>query len=349
MAFNIHEAFKEIATDDRFIQDIREISVSKVFHEDTNNFFTIVPGVKGGQQVAAMKGIEYVTRKSQGCGGPSLSPKFPAISQKWNPQLVEVKIKYCYTEFMQKFTQWGLANGHKIKDLGEADFFQFIVDLVVEAMKLDAQRIVLFGDEEIAGQNILNDENKVQYYDLIKKGLIPTMQYFNTHPELMDNFITLSKNSDPNQYNLESDYSLNLYEKLVDTYEFDGDILLSSHKLYKNYENYFKRLAGVGIQSSKDEIQNGIQNLKVDGENITTIKNYDRWRNNDFKVENTVHLPHFALFTKKEHLQLGVDDASALENLHLEYIGGEDEHFYIKGNYMIDFKMTNPFEFRAAL
>lgn len=356
MALNILSTFTGIATDERFIQDIREIVRSQVLYENTDNFFTIVPGIKGGQQVAAMRGIEYVTKKSQGCGGVALSPAFPAISQKWEPQLAEVKIKYCYTDFMNKFTQWGLANGYAIKDLAEAEFFLFIQSLIVDAMKLDLQRIVLFGDEDIATQNILADVNKAPFYDIIKKGLIPTLQYFKTIAELADNFIPLSKNTGTDQFNLAQDYALGIYEELVDVDDFDGDMLLTSSKLYKNYERYFKRLAGVGLETSKAEIQNGIQNLRVDGENIVPIKNYDRWRKVDFVTETapasglfTTHLPHFGLFTRKEFLQVGVDDASALENLTLEYIGGSDESFYIKGNYMVDFKMVNPFEFKAAI
>ena len=71
----------------------------------------------------------------------------------------------------------------------------------------------------------------------------------------------------------------------------------------------------------------------------------------DFKTGDpaTVHLPHFALHTKKEHLQVGFDDASALEDLTFEYVGGDDESFYIKASYMLDFKMVNPYEFKAAL
>ena len=344
---NIYNAFQDIASDQRFIQDIREVAVSKVFYEDTSNFFNIVPGIKGGQQVAAMKGIEYVTRKDEGCGGTSLSPKFPAISQFWNPSLASIRIKYCYSDFMQKFTQWGLAKGYNIHKLDEADFFSFIQDLVVEAMKLDMQRLVLLGDESIATQNVLGDANKAQFYDVVKKGLIPTLQYFKTITDLQDNFVDLSKNSDADQFSFDADYSKNLFEEVVDVDEFDGSMLLTSNKLFKNYRNYFKNQ--FMLESSKKEIQNGIQNLKVDGENIVPIKNYDRWRKNDFTKDGAVHIPHFAIFTNKDHLQVGVDDTAALQNLTLEYIGGDDEHFYIKGNYMIDFKMANPFEFKAAI
>ncbi len=349
---DIKATFQDLADDSRMIQDVREISVSKILEEDINNMFSIIPGIKGGQQVAALKTIEYVTRSSQGCGGTSLSPKFPSISQKWNPQECEVKIKYCYTEFKNKFTQWGLGNGYKIKDLNEASFMDFIKWLVAEAVKLDMQRIALLGDEDIATQNVLADTNKEEFYDLIGKGLIPTLQYFKTIPELAENFITLDKNTGTTQFNLDNDYALNLYEEVVDVDDFDGDILMSSNKLAKNYTKYLKRLGG--LESSKEEIQKGIQNLEIDGAMILPVKHYDRWRKVDFKKDDgggnlVTHLPHFAIHTRKEFLQIGVDDINALSDLTFEYIGGDDEHFYIKGHYMMDFKMTNPYDFKAAL
>ncbi len=350
MALNIHNTFKDIASDERFIRDIREAVVSKVLYEDPSKFFTIVPGIKGGQQIAAMRGIEYVTRASQGCGGDALTPQFPAISQKWEPQLAEVKIKFCYTDFLQKFTQWGLANGYNIKNLGEADFFKFLLDLITEAMKLDMQRLVLFGDEDIATQNILANADKIPYYDIIKKGLIPTLQYFKTIPELQDNFVELEQNVSAKPFEIANDYVAKVMDKVTDTYEFNGNLLLMNSILYKSYAKSLKALVLNGLESSKTEIQNGISTLKFDGNILTPVKNYDRWRKVDFTKSNgSVHLPHFMLFTNKEYLQVGVDDAAALDNLTLEYIGGSDEHFYIKGNYMLDFKMVNPFEFKAAI
>ena len=344
---NIKQTFQDIATDERFIQDLRDVAVSKVFYEDTSNFFTIVPGIKGKQQVAAMRGIEYITRKDEGCGGTSLSPKFPAISQFWEPQLASVKIKYCYKDFLNKFTQWGLANGYNIHKLDEADFFVFLQDLFVEAMKLDLQRLVTLGDKDIATHNILSDANKAAHYDVVNKGLLPTLQYFKTIADLQDNFVDISKNTGTDRLTLTAAYAKGILEEVVDVDDFDGDFLLTNKRLAKNYKDYFKN--GFELQSSKDEIQRGIPTLAVDGEMLTVHKNYDRWRKADFTTNGEVYLPHFALFTKKEYLQVGVDDINALENLELEYIGGDDEHFYIKGNYMVDFKMTNPYEFKAAI
>ncbi len=350
MGLNIHNTFTDIASDERFIRDIKEVVVNKVLYENTSDFFVIVPGVKGGQQVAAMRGIEYITRKSTGCGGAALTPDFPALSQKWEPQLAEVKLKFCYTDFMQKFTQWGLANGYNIKNLEEAEFFLFIQDLIVEAMKLDMQRLVLFSDENIATQNILSDSSKAEFYDIVKKGLMPTLQYLKTIPELADNFVDIPQNTVANPYSaLKAGISMEIMDKVTNTFDFDGDLLLMNASMYKNYSTSLKGFIMQGLESSKTEIQKGIPSLQYDGNTLVPVRNYDRWRKKDFsKPDGTIHLPHFMLFSRKEYLQVGIDDAAALDNLTMEYIGGDDEHFYIKGNYMLDFKIVNPYGLKAA-
>lgn len=353
---NLIDNFKDLASDEVFIQDTKEIVLNKLFQQNTTDFFTIVPGIKGKKQVAAMKGFEYVTTKSQGCGGAGISPEFPAFSQFWDPQPQEVKINLCYEDFLSSFLQWKLKNGYEIKNLEGTTIALFIQDMVLEAMALDMQRIVLTGDKDIAAQDILTDEaTMAKFYNTIDKGLIPTLQYLKTLPEFADQFVALDKNTGTweQQKALGTEYALDLYEEVVDTYDFDGDILLSSNRLYKNYAKWVKRANGYGLQSNVDLTQKGIKEVFSDGEKVVPVVNYDRWKAKDFMTgvapNNKVHLPHFALFTKKEFLQVGVDDEASLSNITLEYIGGADETFWIKANYMLDFKMTNPYAMKAAL
>lgn len=347
--------FKDLATSDRFIQDTREIVMNDLFYEPTENFFTIVPGIKGGQQVAAMKGFEYITKASAGCGGSGISPDFPAFSQKWNPKLAEVKLEYCYADFENSFLQWGLNNGYKRKDLTGTEMALFIQDLVAKAMALDLQRIALLSDSGIAAQDILTDETvKAPFYNIIDKGLIPTLQYLKTLPEFAGNFVALDKNTGAAtvQLALADDYAVKLYESLIlESYDFDGDILLSSNRLALNYDAFLRRGNGYNIQGNLDATQNGVTGARVAGQPVTAMKNYDRWKKTDFTTGTTptIHLPHVALFTKKEYLQIGIDDAASLQDLTLEYIGGSEEKFWIKANYMVDFKMTNPYALKAAL
>ena len=127
---NIVSAFQALASDARSIQSVKEISVKKFETPAVSDFFTVVPNIKGGQQVAGMKSLEYITTLEDGCGGTSQALSFPAISQSWNPRRAKIKIKMCYTEFEGKFTQWALANGYDVHNLQEAEFFDFITYLV---------------------------------------------------------------------------------------------------------------------------------------------------------------------------------------------------------------------------
>ena len=349
--------FKALADDKQFISSTAEIVRSKLFYEPTDKFFTIVPGIKGGKQVAAMKGFEYVTKASTGCGGSGISPNFPAFSQFWNPKLAEIKIELCHDDFQNTFLQWGLANGYQRKDLTGTEMAVFIESLVIDAMALDLQRIALLSDKDILAQDILSDEGgKAQFYNIVDKGLIPTLQYLKTLPEFAENFVALSKNTGnvATQTTLPAEYAVELYESLIlESYDFDGDMLLSSNRLALNYDAFLRRGNGYGLQQNIDATQNGVEGARVAGNPVVAVKNYDRWKKKDFTTgvgaAATIHLPHFAMFTKKEFLQVGVDDASALDNLTLEYIGGKDETFWIKGNYMVDFKMVNPYEMKVAL
>jgi hypothetical protein len=346
MAVDIKPIFTELATDDRLIQQTSEIIKSKVLYEEASELFTIVPGIKGGQQVAAAKTPEYITRASQGCGGNALNPNMPAISQKWNPKLAEVKIKYCYTDFMGFFTQWGLKNGYAVKDLSDTEFMKFIYDFTAEAVKADMLRIALLADEDISTQSILTDPAKAEFYNVIPKGLIPTLQYFSTVGALEDNFIELAANAQGDPYNLANGYSKDLFRQLTRDIAFAQGQILTNSKLYQNYEDYFEDLAGVGVESSITRIQNGQARLSRSGSPIVHSQGFDRWRINDFVSTEPAH---FAIHTDKTNLQIGVDDERSLTDLTFEYMGGDDEHFYIKANYMMDFKIPNPFDFKAAI
>lgn len=353
----IISSFLELADDKRFIQDLREVVMNDTFYQPTESMFTIVPGIKGGQQVAAMKGFEYVTKKSAGCGGNGVSPTFPAFSQFWNPTLQEVKIEYCYADFEAAFVQWGLNNGYARKDLTGTELAVFLQDMVSKAMALDLQRIVLMADKDVTAQNILADEaTKVQFYNSIDKGLIPTLAYLKTLPEFADAFVPLTKNTGAKsaQLNLAADYAVNLYESVTDdVYDFDADIFLTSNRLFKNYTKWVKRNNGFNVQANIDLTQAGVKDANIDGEKLTPVVHYDRWRKADFVTgvapADTIHLPHFALLTRKEYLQVGVDDTASLTDIKLEYIGGKEETFWIKANYLLDFKMINPYAMKAAL
>ncbi len=364
MDLNIIDSFAGIASDERLIRELSEAVKNNLFYEEAGKFFRIQPGIKGGQQVVALDPLEYVTKKDEGCGHTPISYSINGVTQKWNPQFAKVSIKMCYTEFIDGFTRWGLANGYDVHKLDESNFFDYIKDTISNAMMADFTRLAMFSDEDIASQSILGDENKAEFYDIIPKGLVPTLQYFKTLDEFSANFIDISANNETkkaDQLTLGSTDALDIFEELTDNQYFDSDQILTSNTLFKNYKNYLRRGSGnTPLESSKDQIMNGMESLKFDGQLLTPMKFYDKKRTEDFVVHydadedagtaayDSIHLPHLAVNTSKDNLVVGVDDLNSLNDIRLEYIGGSDENFYIKASYQVDFKIPNPSALRAA-
>jgi len=355
MSFNLKKTFQELAGDTRYIEDVKEVYVNKLFSEDYRKFFTIVTDVKARKQVAGANGIEGISRKATAdCKGVCITPEITAYTQTWDPREIYICTSWCYDKFNDKFTQWGLANGYQKRDLSQAKFFTWLKEFISDAILNDLHRIALFGDSNIKSQSILGDNSNAEHFDMIDKGLIPTLLYFKTRDDFKNHFVDISKNtfkSGESQSELKSGYAVDLYENLMKgpfKNRFKGDLLMTSQSLFDNYESYFKE--AYKIQSSKEEIQKGIKNLSVNGQLIQPDMNYDIWSAKYFtKSTGAQYLPHFALYTKKEHMQIGLDSESGIRDISLEYVGGADESFYLKAAYMMDFKYLNPYEMRVAV
>lgn len=356
MALNVRASMKDIASDVRNIESLREATISELFYQDTSNFFTIVPGIKGGQQVAALRGIEYITTSDPGCDNVGETVSIPSIDQTWEPKRQNISLKMCYTDYEASFLRWALGNGLDVRNLGDTEVYDFTRQFIINGMRLDMQRMALFSDEDIAAQDILADEaGKAKYYDTIPKGLIPTMIYFKTIPELSDKFVDLAKNEGANDaanLALADGYGRSIYKALTADRSLTNGQIMSSCTLADNYED--ELIDHGGLQSGKDQMINGINALRYKGVDILPSVAYDKYRKNDFKADLgggafLTHLPHFALNAAKGNLQIGVDDVNALEDLRIEMPGGADDNVYIKGKYMMDFKMTDPYNFKAAL
>lgn len=350
---NVQTDFTAIANDDRNIEGVRDIVMSSLHTGELTDIFSIVPNIKGGQQIAAAGHLEYITRADAGCANTQLNPDIPAIDQRWDPKRLYVGLKWCHSEFEDTFARWGLANGYDVKDLGQSEMILFLTEMIENAMKADINRIALMSYSTMGDDDILSDEaGKLTSYNMLKRGLIPTLQYFSGISALSDNFVNLVKNEGANDtanLTLDADYARSIYKQITDTVDFDANMIISSHTLFQNYKDEMTSPTVFALQSTKDEIMKGMSGMSYDNVPIYDAKLYDKYRKRDFTVASKRDTPHFALYTNKENLLLGVDSENALTNLRFEYVGGSDEHFYVKANYSLDFKVANPYELKFAV
>lgn len=348
-------AFTAIANDDRNVQDVQELIISEIKSPEVDDIFTIVPNIKGGQQVAAVGALEYITKADAGCGnGITNDPDIPAIHQTWDPKRQSIKLSWCYSDFEAAFTQWALANGYDSKDISNSTALtEFLVAVVSQGIRLDRRRIALMSYATIGDDDILTNEGaRLADYNTITRGLIPTLQYFSTIGALSENFVNVVKNEGANDtanLALDSDYAQTIYDSLVDSDTFSPEIIISSHTLFKNYKDLLRLGTQFPVEAAMNMMQQGSMGLTYDGVPIHDEMMYDKYRKRDFVVASKRDTPHFALATVQGNLQIGVDSADALTDLRLEYVGGSDEKFYIKANYMMDFKVADPYRIKFAV
>ena len=350
------EAFADINNSDRLLQDLRDAIVQKTLFQQAEEFFTFVPGIKGGQQVVALRDYEYVTKQQAGCEPEFTAFEINGIAQKWNPRSMDVRIKMCYKDFEGAFVQWGLANGYDRRNLQEADFFDFIKDMTSGAMARDLVRVAVHGNKDIVVDDILGENaiGEAGDYNQIDAGLIKTLQLFKANPLLASQFDDIAKNAEATkaaQLAITGEEALAIYDDLIEGLEFEGgDQLLTSHTLYKKYKDLFR---GKLLESGVSAIQQSFE-PQFDSRPLKDMQwAYDKVIRRDFDQSGdaeagNLYQPHFSMIADKSNLQIGVDDTAALTDLRLEYVGGKDENFYIKASYLMDFKIPNPYALRAA-
>ncbi|CAL2085130.1 hypothetical protein [Tenacibaculum sp. 190524A02b] len=349
MPVDIVQKLKDVADDKRNISAIKDVVKEELFTDELSKHFTVVPNIKGKKQIVVARPFKHVISKEEGCNNSFITVSNDFIKQEWDPREVRVGIKMCYKEIAESFEQWMWKNGYEAKDLSNTDYLDFIAEFVKKAVARDIYSLVLFGNENIDA-NVLTDENFVPFYNLIDKGLVPTLQYFKTIPAFSKNFLSIDKNTGAD-YNAQNDlgesYAKDLFFKLVQqAYNVpENATLLSSDSLFMNYANMFTTKE---LESERQNIKNGVSTLGVWGKRLESVKTYDITRFEDFNNGTKLHIPHFALFAEKSNLQLGLDKESSLQDLVFEYVGGEDESFYIKGRMMLDFKVPNPTALKAA-
>ena len=76
MAVNIVNDLKLVATDERNIGSVKDVVREELFTNDLNQFFTVVPNVKGRQQLTVARALKHFISQQADC-----SPQFKAIQQ----------------------------------------------------------------------------------------------------------------------------------------------------------------------------------------------------------------------------------------------------------------------------
>ena len=85
-------------------------------------------------------------------------------------------------------------------------------------------------------------------------------------------------------------------------------------------------------------MEGGYEVAEFEGVPIVTHRWFDEIIRRDFSNGTKWDNPHRVLLLDKSECQLGIDSDSSLKDIEIEYIGGKDEHVYLKAAYSMDFQ-----------
>ena len=369
----ILQKFQELSDSNRDIRELSEINSKEFMTGDLNTYFTVRPGVRGGQQLATAEPPRKITRKlgtTARTAGSYTGADVPVVEQRWNPQLVSINKRFLPQELAATFTSWLFGNGGDVLDFTGTQVLQFITDYIVKGAQEDTKRLAYHAGGALTGggtanknaarSNVLALATDVPDYNQIDRGLVETLKHWRGISQLADNFIPFTKNGDGTtagttgnqQFNLNTNADVRdiLQQLVVDGNRgVIGDTVFLSDQLYYAYLAYRETKE---VQGSWEVEGTGNQPM-YRGKNVIKIPFYDEFRRTDFSrlygSRRHVDACHFALYCDKSDLLIGVDNEQSLTSIRVERPGGDDDYFYIKGEYFIDFKFAAPFKdaFRA--
>ena len=113
-------------------------------------------------------------------------------------------------------------------------------------------------------------------------------------------------------------------------------MFLSTYSMVTNLSRYMR--ATYKNELTLEKVEGGYEVTEFEGVKVVTHRWLDEIIRRDFSDGSKWNNPHRVILLDKSECQLGVDSMNFLNDIEIEYIGGKDEHVYIKSGYKIDFQ-----------
>jgi len=295
-------------------------------------FHTIIPGIVAKQQVVFLGRLGLVGKKNTGNCAPTANTQEIDLTEKfWMPEYIEDRFQECWTDLQETFFVWGLKEGVNKADLTGTDFWNFLEDLLVDALEECILRLAWFGDTGAAN------------YDDSPAGHITNgvdLDYFTPIDGLWKQIFsavtaTPSRKSGTITKNSASTYALQAFDdtdtsnKVVSKY-FRSLITKADYRLRDQagiriyctqsmFDQYVTELESTGLDPSFEVITEGITVLKRSGVEVVAFNFWDRYIAAYESDGTKSYLPHRALLTIKDQLQIGTEEAKNFSELTAHY------------------------------
>jgi hypothetical protein len=339
-------------------------SLSEAIYEDVfpkpelTKLHTIVSGIKAKKQIVFLGALGLVGIKQTGCsitpnsGGITMSEKF------WDPEYVGDRFQQCWTDLKESFFIWGLKNGKDKANLDKTDFANFFSERLADAIFEMIYRIAWFNDTDAA---LVTDSPA----GTVTAGT--TIGYFN----IIDGFwkqafaivaadanrkVAIAANAEAS-YAAQAFDSTDTTNKVAETIfqdlKYNADFRLREQPnlviicTMSLVDQYAKELRSRNLEASFERIEGGYTSLKFEGIEIIGVSIWDRMIRTYFDNGTKYHLPHRAILTTKENLQIGTEEVGNLSDFEPFY-DQTTKLFNVDFGFNIDAKIIEDYKIQVA-
>lgn len=316
------------------VQTFAEFIVKESFEQPLiRDMFAVKTGVKMKEQIviASLLGKTGLLKARGTCGRTS-SKASAVLSEKFrNPEIIEDLFEQCQGEVDALFKAYNdkINNAKEIFDITGSDEDTFLVLLVVKSMGEAIQRISWLGNKSVAAADAttagLIAAADVKFYNQID-GFWE--QIFDAVTANLTPYVSIPKNNEVTiaaQNSLDKGYTDTLLEAMWDK---ASPILKSSpeSQIYLTnalWENQRRHLKEISQNYTTELTTGGMQFFTWNGKKVINVgTSFGMLLEADF-VDNTtndaLYLPHRALFTIPENLQISTLNESDMEDFEFDY------------------------------
>ena len=290
-----------------------------------NLFHKIVPGIKARKQVIILGAFTGLLGLGDGSCDPDANDAGFEVSQKfWEPATISDRIARCWTGdggLQDTFFLWATKNGLAKNDLTGTDYFNFLADILADAMAEAILRFAHFGDldaETYANSGVLTNGTPLAAFNRIDGYWVQIFAIVAADAtRKTTGFAT--KNAAAS-YALQAFNSTDTGNLAVMTtlanmeYEADYRLRDAADKVYivtqSVGDQYMRELESKSITFTLELVTEGITVLKRMGVEVIIFNFWDRIIKAYFNNGTKYYLPHRAILTTKTNLQIGTEEES---------------------------------------
>jgi len=298
---------------------------------ELSKFHTVVTGVAVNKQIAILGRLNGLVGKGSGECSPTSSTATVSMSEKtWVPKMVSDRLSACWTDLQETFFVYGLKVGVAKADLTSTDFFNFIQDLLSDAMQELVYRLAWFNDvdaDDVDGTGVLTSGTDLAFFNKLN-GLFQQMfEVVGAVPARLTSGLG-TRNGGASyvlQQFVEADVTNRVVTKMLRRLKVNADLRLrgKADLIYivtqSVADQYEAELEDMNSAYTTDKIENGITILKKGSITVIAFDFWDRIIAEYYDDGTTLFLPHRAILATPSNLQIKIENEGSLSEMAVIY------------------------------